>query len=64
MATVTENRHLFGSLSVMENLVLGAYPRRARDAAPAGLARVLELFPRLPNVAVRRSAPSAAASSK
>jgi len=31
----------------MENLVLGAYPRRARDAAPAGLARVLELFPRL-----------------
>jgi branched-chain amino acid transport system ATP-binding protein len=47
VATVTENRHLFGSMSVMENLVLGAYPRRARDAAPAGLARVLELFPRL-----------------
>ena len=39
VATVTENRHLFGSMSVMENLVLGAYPRRARDAAPAGLAR-------------------------
>src|SRR5277367_3605232 len=47
VATVTENRHLFGSMSVMENLVMGAYPRRARDAAPAGLARVLELFPRL-----------------
>jgi branched-chain amino acid transport system ATP-binding protein len=47
VATVTENGHLFGSMSVMENLVLGAYPRRARDAAPAGLARVLELFPRL-----------------
>jgi len=47
VATVTENRHLFGSMSVMENLVLGAYPRRTRDAAPAGLARVLELFPRL-----------------
>jgi ABC-type branched-subunit amino acid transport system ATPase component len=52
VATVTENRHLFGSMSVMENLLLGAYSRRARDAAPAGLARVLELFPRL---AERRS---------
>ena len=44
VATVTENRHLFGSMSVMENLVLGAYRACARRARRA---RVLELFPRL-----------------
>ena len=47
IATVTENRHLFGSMSVTENLSLGAYSRRARDSAAAGIARVFELFPRL-----------------
>jgi ABC-type branched-subunit amino acid transport system ATPase component len=47
IATVTENRHLFGSMSVTENLLLGAYSRRARDSAPAGVTRVFELFPRL-----------------
>ncbi len=47
IATVTENRHLFGSMSVTENLSLGAYSRSARDSAPAGVTRVFELFPRL-----------------
>jgi branched-chain amino acid transport system ATP-binding protein len=47
VATVTENRHLFGSMSVMENLSLGAYSPRARESAPAGIAYVFELFPRL-----------------
>ncbi|HMK70044.1 MAG TPA: ABC transporter ATP-binding protein [Xanthobacteraceae bacterium] len=47
IATVTETRHLFGSLSVTENLSLGAFNRGARSAAPAGMARVFELFPRL-----------------
>jgi ABC-type branched-subunit amino acid transport system ATPase component len=47
IATVTENRHLFASMSVTENLSLGAYSRRARDLGPAGMARVFELFPRL-----------------
>jgi branched-chain amino acid transport system ATP-binding protein len=47
VATVTENRHLFGSMSVTENLSIGAYSRRARDSEPAGIARVFELFPRL-----------------
>jgi ABC-type branched-subunit amino acid transport system ATPase component len=54
IATVTENRHLFGSMSVTENLSIGAYSRRVRDPAPAGMTRVFELFPRL---AERRSQP-------
>ncbi|HKN30330.1 MAG TPA: ABC transporter ATP-binding protein, partial [Roseiarcus sp.] len=47
IATVTENRHLFGSMSVTENLSLGAYSRTARDSARASITRVFELFPRL-----------------
>jgi ABC-type branched-subunit amino acid transport system ATPase component len=47
IATVTETRHLFGPLSVVDNLFLGAYSARARKSAPAGMARVFELFPRL-----------------
>ena len=56
IATVTENRHLFGSMSVMENLSLGAYSHSARDSARAGVTRVLELFPAWPSAAVRQSA--------
>jgi branched-chain amino acid transport system ATP-binding protein len=47
IATVTETRHLFGPLSVVENLSLGAFIPGARKAADATLARVFELFPRL-----------------
>jgi ABC-type branched-subunit amino acid transport system ATPase component len=47
IATVTETRHLFGPLSVVENLSLGAFTRDARAAAPARMAHVFELFPRL-----------------
>jgi branched-chain amino acid transport system ATP-binding protein len=47
IATVTETRHLFGPMSVMENLSLGAFPRHARQATPASVARVFALFPRL-----------------
>jgi len=47
IAAVPENRHLFGPLSVMENLSLGAYTRRARAAAAANLDRGFALFPRL-----------------
>ena len=47
IATVTENRHLFGSMSVTENLSLGAYSRSARGSARAGITRAFELFPRL-----------------
>lgn len=47
IATVTETRHLFGPLSVAENLSLGAFTPRARAAATASMARVFDLFPRL-----------------
>jgi branched-chain amino acid transport system ATP-binding protein len=42
---VPEGRRIFANLTVLENLQMGAYPRRAREAA--GLERVFALFPRL-----------------
>jgi len=45
IATVTETRHLFGPLSVQENLSLGAFTTGARAAAPANLRYVFDLFP-------------------
>jgi ABC-type branched-subunit amino acid transport system ATPase component len=47
IATVTETRHLFGPLSVVENLSLGGFGRVARDDVAAGIANVFALFPRL-----------------
>jgi branched-chain amino acid transport system ATP-binding protein len=47
IATVTETRHLFGPMSVTENLALGAFTASARATAAATMARVFDLFPRL-----------------
>jgi ABC-type branched-subunit amino acid transport system ATPase component len=47
IAAVTENRHLFGALSVKDNLLLGGYSARAREAAESTMTRVFDLFPRL-----------------
>ncbi|MXX88991.1 MAG: ATP-binding cassette domain-containing protein [Boseongicola sp. SB0677_bin_26] len=44
---VPEGRGIFGDLSVKENLLLGAYPARARDSERENLDRVLDLFPTL-----------------
>ena len=44
---VAEGRQVFPNLSVLDNLEMGATPRRARSAEKQTLARVLELFPRL-----------------
>jgi branched-chain amino acid transport system ATP-binding protein len=44
---VHEGRRLFGGMSVMENLELGAFPRAARSDQAQTLRRVFELFPRL-----------------
>jgi branched-chain amino acid transport system ATP-binding protein len=52
IALVPEGRGIFGDLSVEENLLLGAYARRARAGEAAHRALVYELFPRL---AERRS---------
>ena len=47
VALVPEDRGIFIDLTVRENLVLGAYPRRARAREAENLDRVLSLFPRL-----------------
>jgi len=44
---IAETRELFGEMTVLENLKLGAYSRNARPMEKKNLARVFELFPRL-----------------
>jgi branched-chain amino acid transport system ATP-binding protein len=45
IAMVPEGRHIFGSLTVAENLQLGATVRDDHDAIDADLKNVFELFP-------------------
>ena len=45
LAMVPEGRRLFGSMTVEENLTLGAFAARARGARQANLERVYALFP-------------------
>ena len=47
LALVPEGRGIFGELTVKENLLLGANPKRARDGEAVRREQVLELFPRL-----------------
>jgi branched-chain amino acid transport system ATP-binding protein len=47
IALVPEDRGIFADLTVQENLVLGAYPRRARRSETENMERVLSLFPKL-----------------
>ncbi len=47
VALVPEDRGIFADLTVRENLLLGAYPARARALEAQNLQRVLELFPKL-----------------
>jgi branched-chain amino acid transport system ATP-binding protein len=44
---IPEDRHLFTEMSVLENLVLGAYNRKARKKLKENLEMVFSLFPRL-----------------
>jgi branched-chain amino acid transport system ATP-binding protein len=44
---VPEGRRLFGSMTVLENLEMGAYTRRARPVRDRTLKRVFEIFPLL-----------------
>lgn len=59
LALVPEGRELFGSLTVRENLLMGAFTRRDRSALEAEIERTLEYFPRLRE---RLSAPAASLS--
>jgi branched-chain amino acid transport system ATP-binding protein len=47
VAYIPEERHLFGDMTVLENLRLGAYNARARKSMKANLEFVYEVFPRL-----------------
>jgi branched-chain amino acid transport system ATP-binding protein len=47
IALVPEGRRLFGQMTVMDNLRMGAYARHARAAEARRLAGVLAMFPRL-----------------
>jgi branched-chain amino acid transport system ATP-binding protein len=47
IALVPEGRGIFGDLTVEENLTLGAYAQRAKDAERTNLDRVYALFPKL-----------------
>jgi branched-chain amino acid transport system ATP-binding protein len=47
LSHVPEGREVFPFLSVRENLMMGAYPRRDRDAVAEDLDRVYGYFPRL-----------------
>ena len=60
LALVPEGRGIFGDLTVKENLLLGANPKRARDGEAARREQVLGLFPRLRNVRPDRAHHSAA----
>jgi len=45
IALVPEGRHIFGSLTVAENIALGATTRRDRAAVAADTERALDMFP-------------------
>jgi branched-chain amino acid transport system ATP-binding protein len=47
MAVVPENRRIFGTMSVKENLEMGAYLRQDRDGIHEDFERLTTLFPRL-----------------
>jgi len=47
LVLIPEGRQLFTDMTVLENLELGAMPRRARGKMRANLEKVFELFPRL-----------------
>ena len=47
VALVPEGRRLFGEMTVLENLRMGAYAERARADQAAALERMFGLFPRL-----------------
>ncbi len=55
LALVPEGRHIFGNLSVMENLKLATYARSGESGLEDDYQRVFELFPRLAERRKQRS---------
>jgi branched-chain amino acid transport system ATP-binding protein len=55
LALVPEGRHIFGNLSVMENLILATYSRDKNIDFTAEYQRIFDLFPRLEERKTQRS---------
>ncbi len=55
IALVPEGRHIFGNLTVMENLILPTWTRKDDSGVKADMERIFELFPRLAERAGQRS---------
>ncbi len=55
IALVPEGRHIFGNLTVLENLKLATYARRDDDRIRQDYERVFKLFPRLADRRQQRS---------
>ncbi len=55
IALVPEGRHIFGNLTVMENLMLATYARKNDPAISRDLERIFDLFPRLAERRTQRS---------
>jgi branched-chain amino acid transport system ATP-binding protein len=52
---ISEERHLFPEMTVMENLRLGAYARNARKKEAENLEFVFSMFPKLKTLAKKRA---------
>ncbi|WP_028587826.1 ABC transporter ATP-binding protein [Desulfocurvus vexinensis] len=55
VALTPEGRHIFGNLTVMENLTLATYARKDTDNLHRDLERIFDLFPRLAERRKQRS---------
>ena len=55
IALVPEGRHIFGNLSVMENLILPTWTRKNDPDVPRDMERIFDLFPRLAERRKQRS---------
>ena len=64
LGSVPEARRLFGAMTVRENVLMGAYTRDDKAEIAQDYARMMTLFPRLPNAPARRPARFPAASSR
>ena len=52
---ISEERHLFPEMTVMENLRLGAYAKTARKKEAENLQFVFDMFPKLATIASRKA---------
>lgn len=52
---IAEDRHLFPDMTVLENLKMGAYPKRARSDIKKNLSYVYDLFPKLRDMSNQRA---------